>query len=84
MPATATIEAHDGPDLLGWVVTLSAVTYFAWDNREPGERDGGADPTARMGRYRHQAVLEQTHSVTGKGQAGVRGRGRGDGWGWEV
>jgi DUF1680 family protein len=66
LPRTATIEAHDEPDLLGGVVTLSAaarrdaaenwetglyraeppridetkltaVPYFAWDNREPGE-----------------------------------------------
>ncbi|AGB45342.1 hypothetical protein Mesau_02961 [Mesorhizobium australicum WSM2073] len=74
LPRTAGIEAHDEPDLLGGVVTLSAtaqadagdgwqdglyrseppakvetrltaVPYFAWDNREPGEmlvwlRDG--------------------------------------------
>jgi DUF1680 family protein len=66
LPATAAIEAHDRPDLLGGVVTLSAVArkdaaenweaglyrtdppvtdatkltavpYFAWDNRESGE-----------------------------------------------
>ncbi|TPJ13457.1 glycoside hydrolase family 127 protein [Mesorhizobium sp. B2-7-3] len=74
LPRTAGIEAHDEPDLLGGVVTLSAtaqadagdgwqdglyrsdpparvetrltaIPYFAWDNREPGEmlvwlRDG--------------------------------------------
>ncbi|MBZ9854078.1 glycoside hydrolase family 127 protein [Mesorhizobium sp. CA13] len=74
LPRTASIEAHDEPDLLGGVVTLStaaladtdegwqnglyrtdppaatqtrltAIPYFAWDNREPGEmlvwlRDG--------------------------------------------
>ncbi|TPJ35405.1 glycoside hydrolase family 127 protein [Mesorhizobium sp. B2-5-13] len=65
LPRTAGIEAHDEPDLLGGVVTLSAtaqadagdgwrdglyrseppakvetrltaIPYFAWDNREPG------------------------------------------------
>ncbi|MBZ9959691.1 MULTISPECIES: glycoside hydrolase family 127 protein [unclassified Mesorhizobium] len=74
LPRTASIEAHDEPDLLGGVVALSttaladtdegwqnglyrtdppaarqtrltAIPYFAWDNREPGEmlvwlRDG--------------------------------------------
>ncbi|MEI9421228.1 glycoside hydrolase family 127 protein [Mesorhizobium sp. Cs1299R1N1] len=74
LPRTVGIEAHDEPDLLGGVVTLSAtaqadagdgwqdglyrseppakvetrltaIPYFAWDNREPGEmlvwlRDG--------------------------------------------
>ncbi|MBZ9871404.1 glycoside hydrolase family 127 protein [Mesorhizobium sp. BR1-1-9] len=74
LPRTASIEAHDEPNLLGGVVTLSAtaqadaddgwqdqlyrsdppatrqtrltaIPYFAWDNREPGEmlvwlRDG--------------------------------------------
>ncbi|TPL79047.1 glycoside hydrolase family 127 protein [Mesorhizobium sp. B2-3-13] len=74
LPRTAGIEAHEEPDLLGGVVTLSAtaqadagdgwrdglyrseppakvetrltaIPYFAWDNREPGEmlvwlRDG--------------------------------------------
>ncbi|MBZ9811705.1 MULTISPECIES: glycoside hydrolase family 127 protein [unclassified Mesorhizobium] len=74
LPRTANIEAHDEPNLLGGVVTLSAtaqadaddgwqdqlyrsdppatrqtrltaIPYFAWDNREPGEmlvwlRDG--------------------------------------------
>jgi DUF1680 family protein len=66
LPRTARIEAHEAPNLLGGVVTLSAVAskeatenwdsglyrtdppavsetkitavpYFAWDNREPGE-----------------------------------------------
>ena len=74
LPRTAGIEAHEAPELLGGVVTLSttaradagdgwqdglyrseppasvetrltAIPYFAWDNREPGEmlvwlRDG--------------------------------------------
>ncbi|TJW28180.1 MAG: glycoside hydrolase family 127 protein, partial [Mesorhizobium sp.] len=66
LPRTANIEAHEQPNLLGGVVTLSAlarkeafeswddglyrtgppaveeakitaVPYFAWDNRDPGE-----------------------------------------------
>lgn len=74
LPRTAGIEAHEAPELLGGVVTLSAtaradagdgwqgglyrseppasvetrltaIPYYAWDNREPGEmlvwlRDG--------------------------------------------
>ncbi|MCA0015041.1 glycoside hydrolase family 127 protein [Mesorhizobium sp. B292B1B] len=81
LPRIASIEAHDEPDLLGGVVTLSAaaladtdegwqnglyrtdppaatqtrltaIPYFAWDNREPGEmlvwlRDGGGQNGAR-------------------------------------